>query len=173
VNFTFAPTRKDHYGVQGLIVHRLFLHRLFFWFLVALPLLFAAEILVLSQSVEELINTGPFWTSLVMCWGVAFVGFPLVDRWAVRQMLKGNPAVYGPHTFEFTAEGFRVRSGLGESSVPWGTILEVRETVKFLLFFYTKSCAFFLPKRVIAPAELTTLKTLLREHVVGSLILED
>ena len=71
-----------------------------------------------------------------------------------RQFKKLNPEGHRTLTFAIDDDGVRSTSFVGESKLRWQAVHHAVETREFFLFYVTKNVAHYLPKRVIAPAEL-------------------
>ena len=91
---------------------------------------------------------------------------PLVQRWQVRRAYAEPPGLQEPQRYELTAAGLVMSGGAASVTLGWEAILEVTETPEFYLFFFSKRCAYYLPKRVVGgAAEQRSLRTFLRMHL--------
>ena len=101
------------------------------------------------------------WLLLLVLW----VGFM---RWgefylAARRTRRLDPSAKGTLTRTISEDGFRI-DGTGQSGeLRWEGIHSVVETTDFVLVFYNRLCAYYVPKRLIpAPGELQALRSLCR-----------
>ena len=47
----------------------------------------------------------------------------------------------------------------------WDALVEAAETDEFFLFYYSKKCAYYLPKRVVGgPEDQAVLRAFIRQH---------
>ncbi len=121
---------------------------------------------------------GPRWLSGDLEWNLVllFSALPwllLLALWAfllrwgdsylsARRTRRLDISARGTLTRTISAEGFRV-DGTGQSSdLRWEGIHSAVETPEFLLIFYNKLCAYYVPKRLIpTPLELQAVRDLL------------
>jgi hypothetical protein len=101
------------------------------------------------------------WVLLLILW-VVFI------RWgefflAARRTRRLDPSANGILTRTLSEEGFRI-DGTGQSGeLRWEGIHSVVETTDFLLVFYNRLCAYYVPKRLILTrGEFEGLRSLLR-----------
>lgn len=91
---------------------------------------------------------------------------PFVQRWQVGRAYAETPGLREPQRYELTTAGLVMAGGAASTTLGWDAILEVTETSEFYLFFYSKRCAYYLPKRVVGGAvDQRSLRTLLRTHL--------
>jgi len=177
VHYSFCPTAGERYRVTTLLVRRSCLHQGMFWSLVAIPLVIIGfvglTVAMGTHTLGEAAAAGGLWVSVLACWGLAFVGFPLLRYWNAQGVTRDNPALRGTCEFEFGPDGLVTRTGITESKLGWEAVLEVVETDKFLLFFFSRQCAYFLPKRAIPPDELPVLRGFLRQQASSATRLLD
>ena len=88
---------------------------------------------------------------------------PRFQRWQIRRAYAQTPNLRGPQVYRFTDTGLSITGGAAATTLGWDTFVEVAEVDDFFLFFYSKKCAYYLPKRVVgAEAEQSALRKLLR-----------
>src|SRR5213594_1008501 len=101
-------------------------------------------------------------------WLLFLVLWIVLLRWgefylAARRTRRLDPSAKGTLTRTLSEEGFRI-DGTGQSGeLRWEGIHSVVETTDFLLVFYNRLCAYYVPKRLVpAPVELQALRSLCR-----------
>jgi len=165
MRYSFRPTTGERFRVLTILNYRLVLCQVIFYGLLAVPVVVAAIVVLNAGSVTEAANPLLDWWPLVVCtWGGAFFGLPALRYWSVLQMGANNLALRAPFEYEFGLEGFHIKTGQGEEFVRWAAILEVVETDDFLLFFYTRHCAYYVPKRAVPEADVPILLALANER---------
>lgn len=78
-----------------------------------------------------------------------FVFFPLSIWWSVRKAYRNNPNMQRETTYRFTAQGIESTNAVANTEVTWEAIIEILETKKAYLFYYSWQSAFMLPKTAI------------------------
>ena len=76
-------------------------------------------------------------------------------------------AALAPQEWRFRPEGASVVSGASSASFPWSSVVRVVENADYLLVFVAEGIAHPVPKRALAPRELSSLRSGLREWVSG------
>lgn len=104
---------------------------------------------------------------------LSFVGIPLLVRWQLLRAVKANPRLPCEMVRIVTADGLECRDDGTAARFEWRAIERVVATDEFYLFFYTKKCAYFLPRRLVGAQERTQLHTLLRDRIDPHLLLLD
>lgn len=138
--------RKGHFFVIGIALVGI------------LPLLFASA----DRRMAYLASVTPWLIILGLWFGLLKWGLPWL---AARQVAKHDPSVRGEIHHLVRETGFAVKSAAALVDLTWGHILQVVETPEFFLFYHTRNCAYPTPKRVIPPAELTSLRAALRQYI--------
>ena len=90
-----------------------------------------------------------------------FIGPPV----QVRALRKNNRAAAGPHVYRLTDSGLAMSSTGATASLTWDNVVRVVESREFILFYFAKSWAQLLPKRVVSPELLPTLRSALTQWV--------
>ena len=85
-----------------------------------------------------------------------------MQRNAGKNLLKTDPSVLGPQERTVDAVGYHSRGNGVGLDVPWHAMLRASETDAFFLFFYTKLCVYYLPKRVLSPEQVREVRSLMR-----------
>ena len=132
-----------------------------------MPILVAAGVLMMLASAGD---TDPSGASIllgiaVVCFLVAvyqYWGRPLLTA---RRMLRDDPCAKDGIQHLVSADGFGVRTGAITVDIKWSHIRKVVETKDFVLYYYTRSTAYFTPKRVIPEADLPILRSSLKQWV--------
>ena len=88
---------------------------------------------------------------------------PLVQRWQIGRAYQATPNLRGAQAYRFSDAGLRITGGAATIELGWDSFVEVAETKEFFLFFYSKQCAYYLPKRVARDhSQRDALRALLR-----------
>ncbi|MBB4638352.1 YcxB family protein [Longimicrobium terrae] len=100
---------------------------------------------------------------LFVCW--------LIPYLAGRQYARIKEREIGPDgrliVTAFSGEGIYRSNGRTEASFAWGSIRRAVETDEFLLLYYRRGNAFFIPRRAIPPKSLGEVRALIRRHLAG------
>lgn len=105
-----------------------------------------------------------FWSGLPWLLLAGFwLGLMPWTQWRAAQKLpRVDPSVIGPQVREVNDSGFRSEGNGVVLELPWHAMHQAVETEEFLLFFYSKQLAYYLPKRVVAPPALAELRLLMQ-----------
>lgn len=103
----------------------------------------------------------------------AFIGIPLLTRWQIHRAIKANPRLKGEIVRTVSAEGLECRDEGTSARFEWRSIMRVVETKEFYLIFYSRNCAYFIPRRLVPDAERMELHRLLDEYIGSRLELLD
>lgn len=139
---------------------------------VGLALLFVVTMVVTNDGPIRLllIKVLP-WVIIGGLWVVLLRGGPrFLMRWSARQSMADPSA---PFDDEVSADGFARRHGQTEFRVGWGGLHRVIEGPDFVLFFHTRSCAYYLPTDRMNETDAASLHRLIHEHVEASRITAD
>ncbi len=167
--FPFTMTQRDRYRVQRALSRRSRGNRIFQWGCVLLAVL-TQMIAILGASrrhvsVALAVAEWAPYTVLLTLWGFTLV--PLSQWIAARRHMK-VPAVRGEWTFEIRSDGLTARGPMTTTTVSWDAIARVVETPEFLLFYYAKNCAYFLPTHAIATAaDMHAVRLIVSAHMPG------
>lgn len=74
---------------------------------------------------------------------------PRIQRWQLRRAYATTPNLRGPQIYQFSDAGLSITRGAATTRLGWDSFVEVAETDEFFLFFYSKQCAYFVPKRAV------------------------
>lgn len=133
-------------------------------FFVGMPVLLMWLSLRSGATLGEAVLTNAFWVILFPAY--LLLAAPLVARWEVRAQLRAG-AFAGPQSMAMTAGGVLVSSAAGESRIPWEGIVSARETREFLLLYFNRRQALFIPLRAVAEGDLPAARALLRARLPG------
>lgn len=81
--------------------------------------------------------------------GLYALFWPMIQRTRLRRYYKNTPALSGPQRYNFTEDGLLLANDGSETLIRWPSVLEAAETREFFLVYYSKKCAYYLPKRVM------------------------
>lgn len=90
-----------------------------------------------------------------------FIGPPV----QVRALRQNNRAAAGPHVYKLTDAGLEMSSPGATATLTWANVVKVVESREFFLFYFAKSWAQVLPKRVVPQESLPSLRTALTQWV--------
>ena len=77
------------------------------------------------------------------------IAAPIVFRLRLRRTYRREPLLFSQQTLTVSSTGVALENAGARTVLNWQTIRAVREETEFYLFFYTRQCALYLPKRVI------------------------
>jgi hypothetical protein len=155
---TFTTSVSEQVGAVRAILWRAASNWLMFALFVLLPLVF------LSVS-ERRPGDSPSQLTLV---GVAAGGavfwwlFPWYMVWIMR---RGLSHPNGPYDVFLDDAKVRIQNPVGVLELKWAAIRRARETAAFLLLYFGKTQAQFIPKRVLAPPQLEELRALVAQQL--------
>jgi hypothetical protein len=72
----------------------------------------------------------------------------------------------------WTAREVRDVGNVVRLDVPWRAITRALETDRFLLFFYNKQTAYYIPKRTLTPAQLSDARAHMRDALRERAVLQ-
>lgn len=172
--YTFTWTPRDHVRAHRAIVR----HMVGGWWQKKLPAIaffIVACVLIIAATAGDrraaaLAKAAPWIVILVLWIGFLKWGMP----WLVaRRLQKQDPSVRGLFRHSVSEDGFAVRTVAASVDLTWAHIIQVVETPDFLLFYYTKNCAYYTPRGAIPDSDLAALRADLRRYVSGKAILRD
>jgi hypothetical protein len=107
------------------------------------------------------------WLLLVLFWMLLFAR---LGPWLqTRQFRRHDPNVSYPFVHTLTADGLHVATHTTETDLKWAGMEKVRETPSTFMFYYSKRCAYYLPKRAIGgPHDVETAREWIRAHLPGT-----
>jgi YcxB-like protein len=109
------------------------------------------------------------WLVVVLLWILMLRGgIPGLARLAVRQRMIDASK---PLIDTISAQGYHRQQSQTEVSVPWSDLKRVVETRNLFLFFTTPSCAYFVPKDLMAQEQLEVVRELVRQHMAADCVI--
>jgi hypothetical protein len=111
-----------------------------------------------AQPADLLINMMPY-VLVVAFW---FFVFSRLQRQAARRQAEQDPSLRGTQQRILDAAGYHSRGGGVSFDVPWHAIHRVIETEEFVLIYYTKACAYYIPKRTLPSTGISGLRETVR-----------
>jgi hypothetical protein len=163
VTFTFEFTVETAEQVRAsrIMYHRQRSTRVTYAFFVALPAL-----VLVFQAVSLSSGRAGWWPGvlivLVTC-AAAIVATYLSPRWTVASLRKNNRAAGGPHTYKLSSLGLEASAPGTTTTFEWANVAECYESNEFLFLYISKGFAALLPRRVVKPEDLPSLRVALRE----------
>jgi len=106
---------------------------------------------------EQLLGL-PSWAVLAAIAVFAPIFFNWLSYRQIAANLKSNPSANGPQTLNFSETGVEVIGDGADVSVDWKNIVRVCERGAFLLAFFSKDCAYVVPKQLLSEAEIDQIK---------------
>jgi hypothetical protein len=108
-----------------------------------------------------------FWNALPwMLLGAFYLSLlPLMRRTAARKALQEDPALRGTQMRTVDDAGLHIRGAGLSQDLRWADLVRVEETTDFFLFFYNRSAAHYIPKRVLGDRQRDELRNLIQAHV--------
>ncbi len=165
--FPFTMTQRDRYRVQRALSRRSRGARIYQWSCVLLAALTQVIAILRASrhhaSIALAIAEWAPYTVFLMLWGFALIPF---SQWIAARRHMKVPAIRGEWTFEIRSEGLTARGPMTTTTVSWDAIERVVETPEFLLFYYAKNCAYFLPTHAIATeADMHAVRLIVSAHM--------
>ena len=162
VSATFDFDPAEHYRATRAVT-RFTPARYFVWGFTALALgMLAWNVLPYWDEAEPstLFASALPWLLIGVFW-VVFI--PVLQRRSARKLHERDVSVQGPQERALDATGFHSRGNGVALDVPWHAMARAVETEQFFLFFYNKQCAYYLPKRALAPEQVIKARALTRD----------
>src|SRR4051812_9721745 len=75
---------------------------------------------------------------------------PAMRRRQIRRLYEATPSLSGLQRYEFSDEGLAMSNAGAENLLRWSAVVEAAESKDFFLIYFTKKCAYYLPKRAVA-----------------------
>jgi hypothetical protein len=129
----------------------------FFWLLIPLvmALTLHAPLAVLKTYFIVMVLVGLF----ALVW-------PAIRERQVARLYAATPALSGPQSYTFTDDGLAIANAGVSNLVRWSAFTEAAETPEFFLLYYSRKCAYYLPKRIIHSDDVVdTVRAFLREKL--------
>jgi hypothetical protein len=129
-------------------------------FFIIVPLLILA-----LQAISLSSGRAGWWPGVLIVLVASAAGIAagyMSPRWMVANLRKNNRAAGGPHTWKFSSLGLEASAPGTTTTFEWANVAEAYEANEFLFLYISKGFAAFLPKRVVRPEELPSLRTALR-----------
>ncbi len=154
-SFTFDWQPGEHARVTALLIREQFSSgpwRILKWAVVLVLVLSASLTLATAAAgdLDSALRLGPL-TLIVsaLTWKLPILTGRL-QAWRVR---RSDPNVGHPITHTLDDSGLHIAMHTLNAELKWAGMNRVRETPEMFLFHYTRRTAYFLPKRVVGPAE--------------------
>jgi hypothetical protein len=91
---------------------------------------------------------------------------PLLRRRQIRRFYAGTPALAGAQRYQFSDQGLTLSNASASNTLRWSAFVEAAETPEFFLLYYSKRCAYYLPRRVMGPeVQVDAMRRLLRDQL--------
>lgn len=164
-SYTFDWRRSEHARVSTMLVREQFrtgAWRVMKWVVVAIVVLawLLSIILALLGDVASGLRLLPL---LVAVTALLLVFGWLTGSLRAWQVQRQDPNVQYPLTHTVDASGLHVSMHTAEIELKWAGLHQIRETPDMFLFYYSKTTAYFLPKRAVGgEAEVESLREWLR-----------
>ena len=89
----------------------------------------------------------------------------LLPWWLMRRQFLQQPGAHGPRTLTLNASGASWKWNGGSSDIEWKNYIRYIEGKNQILFYTSPACFNILPKRGIAPEQLSELCGLLKQYI--------
>lgn len=164
VSTTFDFDAAEHYRATRVVNSRSSMRYVTWGFVALSPLMLAWSVLprLGEAPTGDLLVSALPWLLLPAFW---LVVIPMLQRRGAHKLSTRDPSVRGPQTRIVDAEGYHSRGNGVSVDVPWHAMTRGVEVEQFFLFYYSKQFAYYLPKRVLAPADIVTVRALMRERL--------
>jgi hypothetical protein len=86
---------------------------------------------------------------------------PFMQHRAAHKLPARDPSVRGTQDRRVDEAGYHSRGNGVQLDIPWHAMVRGVEHAEFFLFFYNKQCAYYLPKRTLAPEEIAEVRRLM------------
>jgi hypothetical protein len=98
--------------------------------------------------------------------GAFWVGITPFLLWrAAKKLPERDPSAIGPQLRVVDENGYHSLGNGVSVDIPWHAMLKAAETPEFVLFFYNKQCAYYIPKHSLAADKLAELRRLTRANL--------
>lgn len=164
VSFRYQPW--EHFRAQRAISRNWSGHVWFYGITVWLPLVVLGLILY-GNSVNSETPPITFFDIWFLVLAPAFfgLGIPLVQLYLAATHNRNEPWNSGEQTRLVTEEGFGIVGPSISMRLSWEGIQKVVETRRFFLFFSSRTCAYYIPKRVLPlDADVERIRDLVRTY---------
>ncbi|MGH1441811.1 MAG: YcxB family protein [Cellvibrionaceae bacterium] len=144
----FKPTVKTLYKAIREIFHSTKSSWIMYICLVFIPAAYCIYKLITTS-----INNGHI-TFLLIALAYSFALLPAVQFWCARRSLLSNPSANQVQNYEISEDGIRNYTEGAEVRLSWDKIIKVKVSKNFLLFFFSRNCAYYLPISLVSSEEI-------------------
>ncbi len=102
------------------------------------------------------------WVTWLALTGVVVLS-PIGRRWLLRKSAERDPSLKGLQERRLDGVGYHSKGNDIAFDLPWHGVLRCVETEEFLLFFYFKNWAYYLPKRALSEDQLFAARAIVRD----------
>lgn len=100
----------------------------------------------------------PLWIAML----TIAIGAPLLllftQYLAIRGNLRSNPSAQQRQNYSFTEKGFEITGDGINVAIDWNKVVRVVHTSKFLLLFFSRRTAYFVPVELLEPGDIETIQ---------------
>jgi hypothetical protein len=156
---------REHAEVTGLLVQELFsrgIWRVAKWVVVAI-VTFAVAVAIVLIAAGEGREAAPLIPLLIIICAI-LLRFSWLTGWIRARQTRGHdPNINDPFTQIYSEDGLHVATRTASADLKWSGMFKVRETRDYLLFYYSRRMAYYLPKRAVPNDEdLAELRSRIR-----------
>ena len=164
VSTTFDFDAAEHYRATRVVTSRSSMRYVVWGFVALSPVVLAWNVLphLDDASPGDLLLSALPWILMPVFW---LAVLPMLQRRAAHRISTRDASVRGPQTRIVDVEGYHSRGNGVSVDVPWHAMARGAEVEQFFLFYYNKQFAYYLPKRVLSPADIVTVRALMRERL--------
>jgi len=129
----------------------------FFWLLIPL---------VMALTLHAPLSVLKTYLIVIIIVGLFALIWPAIRERQVRRLYADTPALSGPQSYTFTDDGLAVANAGVSNLIRWSAFTEAAETSEFFLLYYSRKCAYYLPKRIIdSDALVDAVRAFLRDKL--------
>jgi hypothetical protein len=165
MTYSFTLSKAQHWRATRVVQSRTLAHKLAWAFFGGVPLLIVAVLAFNGADVWAFVESHPLGVlggPLLMV-----AGFPLIQYWTVWMHHRNHPTLRGVQVYALEPSRLGMKGPLHNTDLSWDAVVRVVETREFVLFYISKSTAYFLPKAAIPATELPTFRAELTRWLPG------
>jgi hypothetical protein len=171
IHTVFEFTTADHCQAARAVT-RYTPARYLSWVATAAAMIMAAWTAREVRSYDSSLNV--FWNALPwLLLAIFWIMLTPLTAWRTARKLPGRDAsVIGPQERSVDADGYHSLGNGVRLDVPWHAMVRAAETDRFLLFFYNKQSAYYIPKRTLTPVQISEARVYMRQGLGERAVLQ-
>ena len=166
---TFTPTKEMYFKAFLETFHAKKISRYYYGFFVVLPVVLSLLLLGLRMVNAHIGASGEAvwkfadWEYLLLTVVVSLVLIPLFVWWKIRSSFRTNPSLAQPKHWQFDPKNIRTFSQGVDTTFEWSKVVRLKRGRHFLLIFFSKHAAFFVPIGLFSKQELEKIEAWYRQ----------